>query len=40
MIVDENGRPGLYQHCLEAANIDIVDVIVDLIVSKISIDKN
>ena len=40
VIVDENGRPGLYQHCLEAANIDIVDVIVDLIVSKISIDKN
>ena len=35
VIVDENGRPGLYEHCLQAAQIDIVDVIVDLIISKI-----
>jgi ribosomal protein S6--L-glutamate ligase len=33
-IVDENGRPGLYEHCLEAANVNIVDVVTDLIVDK------
>lgn len=36
VIVDENGRPGLYDHCLQEAQIDIVDVIVDLIISKIA----
>ena len=39
VIVDENGRPGLYEHCLQAAGVDIVDVVVRLIVSKMSIDK-
>lgn len=34
-IVDENGRPGLYEHCLEQAGVNIVDVIVELILSKI-----
>lgn len=35
VIVDENGRPGLYDHCLAAAGIDIVSVVVDLIMSKV-----
>ena len=35
VIVDENGRPGLYDHCLQQANIDIVEVIVELIMSKV-----
>lgn len=35
VIVDENGRPGLYEHCLEAAGVDIVDVVVSLIISRI-----
>lgn len=34
-IVDENGRPGLYDHCLNEAGIDIVDEIVSLIKSKV-----
>ncbi len=36
-IVDENGRPGLYEHCLQSANQNIVDIITDLIVSKVKI---
>jgi glutathione synthase/RimK-type ligase-like ATP-grasp enzyme len=39
VIVDENGRPGLYEHCLEAAGTDIVEVITSLIISKLEIDK-
>ncbi len=35
IIVDENGRPGLYEHCLDEVGIDIVRVIVDLIASKL-----
>ncbi|MES2876699.1 MAG: hypothetical protein V4678_04495 [Patescibacteria group bacterium] len=31
-IVDENGRPGLYAHCLKAAGIDLVDTVSDYIV--------
>lgn len=34
-IVDENGRPGLYEHCLQQAGVDIVDVTVELIMGKI-----
>lgn len=34
-IVDENGRPGLYEHCLNSANINIVDEIVSLIKAKV-----
>ncbi len=34
-IVDENGRPGLYAHCLQEANIKIEDEIVNLINSKL-----
>lgn len=34
-IVDENGRPGLYQHCLEEAGVDLVDQIVRLVGEKI-----
>ncbi|MFA5993524.1 MAG: hypothetical protein WC823_01040 [Parcubacteria group bacterium] len=34
-IVDENGRPGLYAHCLKKANIDIKKEIINLILSKI-----
>lgn len=34
-IVDENGRPGLYQHCLDKAGVDIVDQIVTLVKDKI-----
>lgn len=30
-IVDENGRPGLYKHCLDAAGVDIVERIVELV---------
>ena len=30
-IVDENGRPGLYQHCLDAAGVDIAQEIASLI---------
>jgi len=30
-IVDENGRPGLYAHCLEQAGVSITDPIVELI---------
>jgi glutathione synthase/RimK-type ligase-like ATP-grasp enzyme len=30
-IVDENGRPGLYRHCLEPAGVAIADPIVKLI---------
>lgn len=37
-IIDENGRPGLYAHCLREAKIDIKKEIVDLIISKI--EKN
>lgn len=33
-IVDENGRPGLYEHCLNEASVDIVQEIVTLIKSK------
>ncbi len=33
-IVDENGRPGLYEHCLQQAGVDIVDVIVGLVLEK------
>lgn len=34
-IVDENGRPGLYEHCLEKAEVDIVECITSLIGSKL-----
>lgn len=37
-IVDENGRPGLYEHCLESAKINIAEETVALILSKL--DKN
>lgn len=40
VIVDENSRPGLYEHCLTASNTQLVDVIVDLIGNKLTIDKN
>lgn len=33
-IVDENGRPGLYEHCIQAANLNLTESIVDLIVKK------
>lgn len=39
VIVDENGRPGLYEHCLEALHVDLVEVIVNLIAGKRAIDK-
>lgn len=35
-IVDENGRPGLYAHCLERAQINIADEIVSLVGSVIA----
>ncbi|HHX58725.1 MAG TPA: hypothetical protein GX706_03090 [Candidatus Moranbacteria bacterium] len=35
-IIDENGRPGLYQHCLEEAGVDIRKEVVSLIASKLS----
>lgn len=34
-IVDENGRPGLYQHCLDRAEVDIKEEVVNLIASKL-----
>jgi len=34
-IVDENGRPGLYQHCFDQAGIKIENEIVNLINSKL-----
>jgi glutathione synthase/RimK-type ligase-like ATP-grasp enzyme len=34
-IVDENGRPGLYAHCLKKGNIDLKKEIIDLIMSKV-----
>ncbi len=34
-IVDENGRPGLYAHCLEEARIDVAQEIVNLVRSKL-----
>lgn len=34
VIVDENGRPGLYEHCLQAAHIDLVETITELIAHK------
>ncbi len=34
-IVDENGRPGLYEHCLQQANASIVDLVTELIINKI-----
>jgi len=34
-IVDENGRPGLYAHCLEKAGVDIKKEIISLIMSKL-----
>ena len=34
-IVDENGRPGLYQHCIDKAGIDIKETIVNLVASKL-----
>lgn len=37
-IIDENGRPGLYRHCLEAARIDLKKEVVDLILSKLNKD--
>lgn len=38
-IVDENGRPGLYAKCLEAAHIDIEEEVVGLILSKLKDDE-
>lgn len=37
VIVDENGRPGLYEHCLQEKGIDLVDVIARLIADKAAI---
>ncbi len=34
VVVDENGRPGLYQHCLEEAGIDLNNIIVQLILDR------
>ncbi len=34
-IIDENGRPGLYQQCWDKAHLNIVDEIVDLILTKL-----
>ncbi len=34
-IIDENGRPGLYKHCLDAVGVDMSDEIVELIKSKL-----
>lgn len=34
-IIDENGRPGLYEKCLEEAGVDLVDRVVELIASVI-----
>lgn len=34
-IVDENGRPGLYAHCLEKAGVDIKKELLELIKSKL-----
>jgi glutathione synthase/RimK-type ligase-like ATP-grasp enzyme len=33
-IIDENGRPGLYQHCLDAAGISVENEIISLICEK------
>jgi ribosomal protein S6--L-glutamate ligase len=38
-IIDENGRPGLYDHCLERAGIDIKRELVNLIISKLPTDN-
>jgi glutathione synthase/RimK-type ligase-like ATP-grasp enzyme len=38
-IVDENGRPGLYEHCLQSAGVDICDIITDLITQSASKSK-
>ena len=37
VIVDENGRPGLYQHCINEAGLDLNTKIVELILSKVTI---
>ncbi|MHA1889090.1 MAG: ATP-grasp domain-containing protein, partial [Promethearchaeota archaeon] len=34
-IIDENGRPGFYHHCLEVAGVDLKKEITELILSKI-----
>ncbi len=34
-IIDENGRPGLYQQCWEKAHLNVVDEIVELILTKL-----
>lgn len=34
-IVDENGRPGLYEHCLQEGGVDLAAVIVDMITAKL-----
>ena len=34
-IVDENGRPGLYEHCLNEAGVDLVEEIVSLIKNRV-----
>lgn len=36
IIVDENGRPGLYEHCLASAGVDLVGVVTELIASKVA----
>ncbi len=36
-IIDENGRPGLYQHCLTAAGIDMSQEILTLIENKVNL---
>ncbi len=34
-IIDENGRPGLYKHCLEFAQVDLIEELVTLIAKKL-----